>query len=80
MASLTPFPDSARRRRAVVPVPRVEPESLADGLAGGAAPQVATKADLAALEARLHRHMWIVAATMVSLNVGLTVALLRLLP
>lgn len=63
-----------------MPVPGVEPELLAGSLAGGAAPQVATKADLADLEARLHRHTWIVAATIVSLNSGLTVALLRLLP
>lgn len=37
---------------------------------------VATKADLAAMEARLHRYMWIVTGTVVSL----AVALLKLLP
>ena len=55
-------------------------ESIGVALTGG----VATKADLAAMEARLyryfHRYLWIVAGTVVSLNVTLTVALLKWLP
>ena len=51
-------------------------ESTGVALTGG----VATKADLAAMEARFHRYMWIVAGTVVSLNVTLTVALLKWLP
>lgn len=63
-----------------MPVPGVVSESLAGGTDGRSGSGVVTNADLADLEERLHRHMWIVAATIVSLNVGLTVALLRLLP
>ena len=52
-------------------------ESIRVALTGG----VATKADLATMEARLyryfHRYLWIVAGTVVSLNVTLTVALLK---
>lgn len=51
-------------------------ESIGVALTGG----VATKADLAAMEARLHRYMWIVAGTIMSLNVTLTVTLLKMLP
>ena len=55
-------------------------ESIGVALTGG----VATEADLAALEARLYRHfrrsLWIVAGAAVSLNVTLTVALLKWLP
>ena len=55
-------------------------ESISVALTGG----VATKADLAAMEVRVyryvHRYMWIVAGTAVSLNVTLTVALLKWLP
>ena len=55
-------------------------ESIGVALTGG----VATKADLAAMEVRVyryvHRYMWIVAGTAVSLNVTLTVALLKWLP
>lgn len=47
-------------------------ESIGVALTGG----VSTKADLAAMEARLHRYMWIVTGTVVSL----AVALLKLLP
>lgn len=55
-------------------------ESIGVALTGG----VATKADLAAMETRLYRHfhryLWMVAATIVSLNVTLTVALVKWLP
>lgn len=51
-------------------------ESIGVALTGG----VSTKADLAAMEARLHRYMWIVAGTIMSLNVTLTVTLLKMLP
>lgn len=47
-------------------------ESIGVALTGG----VSTKADLAAMEARLHRYMWIVTGTVVSL----AVAMLKLLP
>lgn len=36
------------------------------------------KADLSALEARLYRHMWVMAAGIVGLTVSLTVALVKL--
>lgn len=39
---------------------------------------VATKADLAELEARLYRHLWAMAAGIVGLTVSSTVALVRL--
>ena len=39
---------------------------------------VATKADLAELEAGLYRHLWVVAAGIVGLTVSLTVALVKL--
>lgn len=39
---------------------------------------VATKADLAELEARLSRHLWAMAAGIVGLTVSLTVALVKL--
>lgn len=51
-------------------------ESIGVALTGG----MATKADLAVMEARIHRYLWIVAATIVSLNVTLTVALVKWLP
>ena len=36
------------------------------------------KTDIAELEARLHRHLWVMAAGIVGLTVSLTVALVRL--
>ena len=55
-------------------------ESISVALTGG----VATEADLAAMEARLYRpfdrYRWIVAGAAVSLNLTLTVALLKWLP
>jgi len=38
------------------------------------------KADLSALEARLYRHLWVMATSIVGLTVSLTVALVKLPP
>ena len=59
-----------------MPVPGVVSEPLAGGTDGRSGSGVVTKADPADLEARLHRDLWIVTATVVSL----AVALLELLP
>ena len=51
-------------------------EAVVAAVGGDMGENVATKADLAALEARLYRHLWIMAAGIV----GVTVTLMKLIP
>ncbi len=51
-------------------------EAVVAAVGGAMGENVATKADLAALEARLYRHLWIMAAGIV----GVTVTLMKLIP
>ena len=51
-------------------------EAVVAAVGGAMGENVATKADLTALEARLYRHLWIMAAGIV----GVTVTLMKLIP